>query len=141
MISALVIAAASLVQTATELSQQPPSLPDHRTQFTVYPVRSTNTTEWVCHSDDKPSRAVLNITDVGVGIRNETYRSEFRVIAVAGHALEPELEKQIAAAIGELTTVPELKGQCLGRQPVLSIAGFARIGANYVPKKFEFTLE
>jgi hypothetical protein len=140
MLSAFVIAAAYLAQTEAKPSQ-PPSLPDHRTQFVIYPVRSTNTTEWVCHGNDQPSRAALSVTDVGIGVRNETYKSELSIIEVAGRSLAPELEKRITAAIGELTTVPELKGQCLGRSPVLSIAGFSRVGSNYVPRKFEFTLK
>lgn len=139
--SAFVIVAALHVQTGATPPRQASNLPDHRTQFLIYPVRSTSTAKWVCHDDDKPSRAVLSITDVGVGVRNETYRSELADIEVAGRAIEPALKKRIAAAIGELTTVPELRGQCLGRSPVLIIAGFAQSGTNYIPKKFEFTLE
>lgn len=141
MFSAFALAAAVWAQVNAVPPQSPPSLPDHRSQFATYPAQSVLTAEWACNSDGKASRAELTINDVGTGVRNETFRSELTAIAVAGRAAGTKLRERISAALAELTTVPGLKGKCVGRSPVLIITGFTRNGTGYVPRKFEFELE
>lgn len=141
MLGSFALAAAALVQVDTVVPQSPPSLPDHRSQFATYPAHSVLTAEWSCKSDGKPSRATLTIDDVGRGVRNETFRSELTAVSVAGRAPTTKLLERIAAAVAELTTVPDIKGKCVGQSPVLTISGFTRTGTVYVPRNFEFELD
>lgn len=140
MFGTVVLAAAAWLQAEAQPPQELPSLPDHRTQFLIDPVQSLIASEWLCGKDGKPSRVKFAVTDVGGEIRNQTFKSELTELVVEGGQAKPQAREQIRIALAELTTVPTLRGKCLGKSPALLLSGFVRDGSNYRERRFEIEL-
>jgi hypothetical protein len=110
----------------------PPSLPDHRYQFTHEPPRQVTTVRWWCGRSAQPHEASLSIeqrqptTPAGA----LTHVRRLVALTIEGRPASPAMLKTVKDRVAELDGLYDLYGRCLavpdGRTlPMLVLRHFA----------------
>ena len=122
------------------LARQLPSMNHMARDGVIDPLQSIHIVEWSCSASTRPSRAVLNIRDIGAPTRNLKFSITLGHVLVEGKRINASTRLAIANRLLSLNNLEMFKGQCRNKLPTLYIRGFSLIGGRYQKEEFEIDL-
>lgn len=137
MLNVLMPVVAFLAPTSSHEPAQ--DFPPAHLKWTIEPIASIRTIEWICQSDAPPSVVKISVRDVGESIRAAFFAITLDHLLINGQAPASLVRTRVDSAFSRINNIGAIEGMCRGKIPVLEVRGSFNDGKQY--HKHSFTID